>query len=380
MNVPLLSIIVPNRGRGRYLDLTLKSILESDDQRFEVILNDNSYPDNSVPSTTIEDSRLHIYTELKVLTMTQNWHSALCKARGTWVSFTGSDDGIIGKNLKLLLDNLETTTNSIVTTHPIYFQYEMLDKESWADIPVEMFSVWNSRISYPKLLSVFFPQFKLDMPVPYNRSVVRKDLLAPLILKTSEIPGISPDDFLGQYLSQICGTGMYLELPVFIHGGSSQSNGFQTAFGAHEVQQDSIDFLASFRPKMGKYVRKFGISCAGALALEHYCLARTLTGHAPVNKFMSKLIVLWILFTCTNEGNHHQIPSRLLKLQYHSRKIHKFLYRCIRRIRLYRYFGLRTPVRNRKKIMSSSASVITISEEILSLMNPEPVTTRSNGN
>lgn len=42
---PLLSIIFPNRGHFNFAQETIRNILEIDDSRFELIINDNSSPE-----------------------------------------------------------------------------------------------------------------------------------------------------------------------------------------------------------------------------------------------------------------------------------------------------------------------------------------------
>ena len=310
---PLLTLILPNRGRSKYLDFTLTNLAEINDQRIEILFLDNSEPEDGPLKVPLGLSNFRKVDSVNKLSMTKNWFRGLSLARGIWICYIGSDDGIVSENISAFLDFLENATLDVVSTHPIYFQYPLDYKEAWADIPSREISTWSKNISYLSYAAVVFPKLKLDLPVPYNRSVVRSSLLEDYIRHHDDILGVSPDDFLGQYIAQKAQRGTYIEMPVFIHGGSERSNGLQVGSGAST--KDSRDFLNDSSLKFEHALRKYGISCSFSLSYEHFAKAR-LSQSKPTPHMLRFISVFLAELFCENREHHSSslIISRTRKL------------------------------------------------------------------
>lgn len=341
-----LSLILPNRGRSRYLDITLQNLSEIEDSRVEILILENSLPEHSKLELHYANSNFQVEYASSKLSMTQNWFRGLKLAKGDWLAFVGSDDGIICSNLSLLLDFLDVIDSNVVTTHPIYFQYPLESKSPWADIPVQSMHTWNREIRYLSRLAVLFPSFKLDLPVPYNRSVVRRRAFDSLLETFDDIPAVSPDDFLGQYVAQKCRRGIYLELPVFIHGGSERSNGLSAA--SKSPSEDSQDFLRDANRKYGELLNKFGIGCSFAMAFEHFSSARKVLDRKKQSKFVFLCYSTWISLFC-QDLSHHKHYRIFLPLKPLLSYIHLFTFRILRKIWQFSNFGASLPVKNSKK-------------------------------
>ena len=357
---PLLSLILPNRGRSSYLNWTLENLAQIRDPRVEVIIQDNSLPEFPPPFElpfSIENSRM--FYSLNKIPMTSNWFQAAQNAKGDWIAFIGSDDGVINSNLEKLLDFLEHTSKDFVSTHPIFFQYPLPHKEAWADLPKSISSVWSKEVKYVSLLAALFPQFKLDLPVPYNRGVVRRSVLYEYQQKYSDFLGVSPDDFLGQYISQKIKGGVYLELPVFIHGGSVRSNGYHTQMLVPS-NQDAQDFLSDAKTKFKSLLNTYGVNCYFALAYEHYMSARSAGGNHSMKSLADRLFTLWAELFCSDRS-HHKRLSPIKNLAFVAPKLHSFSYRFLRKILLYKNFGLRHPIQNVKVPQQHDVNVVKLS-------------------
>jgi glycosyltransferase involved in cell wall biosynthesis len=360
MPKPLLTIILPNRGRSKYLNVTLSNLSDVSDPRVEILFLDNSQLDGEdIPLLNLINN-IRVESSAIKLSMTKNWFRGLDLAQGEWITFIGSDDGIVADNIPVFLDFLENVTKNVVSTHPIYFQYPILGKASWADLPSSNLQIWSKGIRYVSLLAVLFPQFKLDLPVPYNRCVVRASVLKNYSKNYDDIIGVSPDDFLGQYVSQESKVGTYIELPVFIHGGSERSNGFQLGRGNENL--DSGDFLSDSHLKFESVLKKYGIFCSFALAFENYSKARISRGKA-LPTFYNLLIIIWAEIFCRGV-EHHKNNCLLNWTRRIAHPTHQMSYRMIRKFWLIFNFGKKLPVKNQKNIQDSEMDVLQLSRTL----------------
>ena len=360
MRRPVLTIILPNRGRSRYLNITLSNLSDISDPRVEILFLDNSQIESETFSLFQNDSKIRVESSSVKLSMTKNWFRGIDLAQGDWLCFIGSDDGIVADNVPMFLDFLEKVTTDVVSTHPIYFQYPILNKDSWADLPSSSMNIWSKRVRYVSLLAVLFPQFKLDLPVPYNRCVVRASVLKSYSKNYDDIIGVSPDDFLGQYISQESKVGTYIELPVFVQGGSARSNGFQ--IGLEHQGLDTRDFLHDSSLKYELVLKKYGIFCSIALASEHYSKARIARGKALTISF-NWLVIIWAEIFCGAKEHHHK--SRILDLiRKFANPMHNIFYRVIRKSWLFLNFGYSFPVKNRKVTQSTKMDVRQLSRTL----------------
>jgi hypothetical protein len=294
------------------------------------------------------------------LSMTKNWCRGISLARGQWICFIGSDDGLVAGNVSRFLDFLELVETDVVSTHPIYFQYPILNRKSWADLPMSRLSTWSKKIRYVSLLAVVFPQLKLDLPVPYNRCVVKSHVLKKFAKAHDDIPGVSPDDFLSQYISQKCRFGTYLELPVFIQGGSERSNGYNVA--ANLKTQEAIDFVNDSSEKFGLGLQRFTVSCGYSLAFEHYSKAR-IALNRKMPKFATNISILYSELFCPDYSHHSQ--SRVLKI---ARDLlqpsHTLSYRLVRKIVMISNFIFSHPIKNKKVTYSNEMNVLKLARHI----------------
>lgn len=360
MKSPILTILVPNRGRSKYLDITLSNLSEISDKRIEIVILENSEPEYHDTPWDLPSETFRVEKSTTKLSMTKNWHRGIGLARGEWICYLGSDDGIVAGNVSKFLDFLETEDTDVVGTHPIYFQYPLPDKESWADLPTSNLDDWSKQIRYIPILSAIFPQMKLDLPIPYNRSVVRTSILRKYAQANSDILGVSPDDFLGQYIAQKCKVGKYLELPVFIHGGSERSNGLQV--GSQFQSNDAFDFISDSTEKFDRALARFSIACSFALAAEHYLLAGKANSRR-IPKISLALLMALAEFSCT-ESSHHSRKLGVKVLRATAIPIHTFSYRVIRKIWILANFGCKSPVQNRKVKQPSNMDVIQLSRQL----------------
>lgn len=361
---PLLTLLVPNRGNSVYFTKTLENLSSIHDERIEVIILENSYPDKMEFPLNLPDEIFKILPSSENLSMTKNWHRGLTLANGRWTCFVGSDDGVVAGNIPKFLDILGKIQTQVVSTHPIYFQYAIGHKKPWADLPISKLDTWDRKVRYLSFMATVFPQLKLDLPVPYNRCVVRTEILREYAQKRVDIEGVAPDDFLAQFIAQKCKFGTYVEIPVFIHGGSERSNGFQTV---NEIESDvSREFMRDAEMKFGRLLQKYGIRCSFALAFEHFAKAR-ISLNQKMPQFLYPLANLWAELCCPLGDHHSKSPVLVLARRYFV-PLHGFSFKAFRKIWMAINFRRHLPVSNHKTSQPENMDVINLSELIYRTM------------
>lgn len=103
-----ISIVIPSRERGRYLQHSLATAIAIDDPNLEIIVSDNASTDNTREVTeSCDDPRVRYVNTGARLSMRQNFELGLRKSTGDYVIMFGDDDGIIAGQFPYLREALE---------------------------------------------------------------------------------------------------------------------------------------------------------------------------------------------------------------------------------------------------------------------------------
>ncbi|QIS19721.1 glycosyltransferase family 2 protein [Nocardia terpenica] len=103
MNSPL-SICVPAYNAARTLETTLRSILDQDAD-FELIVLDNaSTDDTGAIAAAVDDPRIRLHRNDRVLSIGENWNRAVALSSGALVKVVCADDVLLPGALKTQLD------------------------------------------------------------------------------------------------------------------------------------------------------------------------------------------------------------------------------------------------------------------------------------
>src|SRR5687767_2195524 len=93
---PLISIVIPTRERVETLRSTLRTALNQESQRIEVLVSDNASTDGTAEFVaSIRDPRLRYVNPGQRVSMSDNWDFALRSARGEYVVIIGDDDAVV---------------------------------------------------------------------------------------------------------------------------------------------------------------------------------------------------------------------------------------------------------------------------------------------
>lgn len=94
----MVSVIIPNYCHARYLDERIQSVLSQTYQHFEMIILDDSSPDDGASKAVIEKYRNNphvshiVYNEVNSGSTFKQWEKGICLAKGELIWIAESDD------------------------------------------------------------------------------------------------------------------------------------------------------------------------------------------------------------------------------------------------------------------------------------------------
>jgi hypothetical protein len=175
-----------------------------------------------------------------------------------------------------------------------------------------------------------FPQFFFDLPMPYNKAIFRKKILAGYLSSKSELYSLTPDYFLAFLISIRSRVGLHFDCPVFIHGSSEFSNGWQIQNSKKTENLD--DFLARLSDQDG-YISNQPTDCILGWLGNSFLSAlypRNIKKYFPQKvllKFLQYSFGVWINFSCVYCKSHldNKSPTAIKLKTFTSNKVCSFI-------------------------------------------------------
>lgn len=248
----LLSIIIPTKDRYETLIPVIKSILEINSNKLELVIQDNS-SDNSPINLFLNnynDNRIKYFHSADRISQGGNSDLALRNSKGEYVCFIGDDDAV----LPYILDIIEwMSTNCIGIlkgSKPIYY---------WPGMPttstssVKNGSILNRNFDYKikkiNCLRALKETLNIGgvnmnrMPCLYH-GIVKKSILDTIYSKVGScFPGPSPDMANAVALCLSESDYTYVDFPIVISGKSNKSIGGQGVKHNHVNHIDKVAHL-----------------------------------------------------------------------------------------------------------------------------------------
>lgn len=364
-NPPTLTIILPTRNANQLLKHSITSVLQSKDQRFELLVVDNNFPSRiSLSQEILNDPRLTIVYSNTKLSMSENWHLGLSNARGSWITYMGSDDGIVTHNISTAIDIIENVRefDEAVLFRSIGFTYPINERPAWFELPEKIPSRKVLRIRNPGVICAFFPtQMNSTLPIPYGGAVCRKTLLSEILKSELRIPGVAPDYFLGFYIGLKAKQILFVDEIFAIRGVSEYSNGYQTL---NDIRTPNmLDFLADTEEVNSGRFKQTDIRCRTRMSMLDFLLARKDLRSNSFN-LTDRFLLSMTRVTCIDEGHHRNF------LMVSSAPARRFLFNnmgyLIRKI-WFLGIGVKTKsLRNRKVYLGKNENISSIQSRVRS--------------
>lgn len=241
MTNPLLSIVIATKNRQKYAFSAVKSILSINDNRINVVVQDNS--DNQTLKEKLNefstDERLMYRYTNDNLSFIDNFNYSLEISKGKYLCMIGDDDGInpeiieatqwaYNNNVEVLVGNLSVNYRwDGIGTQDTFFT-----KMTGSTLTIETFS---GRVFYPDIKKELirfaqngctnYTDFKL--PKLYH-GIVRRDCLEKIKnLTGAYFKGLSPDIYSSIALATVIKSLIYIDYPLTIPGVCVQSGSVQ---------------------------------------------------------------------------------------------------------------------------------------------------------
>jgi len=241
------SILIPTFNKDKYLQHTIKSILDNDYKNFELIISDDfSTDDTNKVLSEINDSRVKIIKPPFKLTQTKNYEFILSHAQGEWITILGDDDGVLPD----FFDQLDKYTKKYpdieaIQTKPAIYYWEnvedlygdrVCDYQNFRTKP----KIKNSKISL--LLALAGMAQRIDLPMIYTTGLIKKKLVDRIKKKSNNFffYSVIPDYY--SMISILYETKNFLQInePIFWVGVSNLSTGRGVKIYADDTKNQEI--------------------------------------------------------------------------------------------------------------------------------------------
>lgn len=250
---PLMSIVIPTRERGSYLEHAVRTCLANNNPAIEIVILDNASTDNTrdIIQRTI-DPRVRYERSETRLSMRSNFERGLDLAKGEYLCFIGDDDGLLPHAVDTALNLFDRhAVDAVSAERAHYFWPDLLaSRHDTALLPRR--SGVEIRNSKTQLYNLLDDNHYYRLPCIYHGFVRRA--------RIDKIKSRHGSFFLSSQVDIYSSVALSMEnipfahslSPLVINGGSARSNGASHFGGGSSIekanwkQEDEIGFLPGF--------------------------------------------------------------------------------------------------------------------------------------
>ncbi|ALC89198.1 hypothetical protein AM500_04895 [Bacillus sp. FJAT-18017] len=240
----LLSVVIPTKNREKYASATVKQILDINDDRIQVVIQDNS--DTHVLSELLdnysEDNRLKYNYTPGTVSFVENFNLAVSQADGEYLCIIGDDDGIVPQIIDVVMWAKKNNIDAIKPElNAVYFwpnSEALKNKLDNGYLNISKITakaeLCKPHIEIEKLLKQGAQQYlSLDMVKLYH-GIVKRDCLDEIKKVTGKyFGGLSPDIYMSVALSLTVNKMVKIDFPLTISGICNKSGSSDSATGKH---------------------------------------------------------------------------------------------------------------------------------------------------
>lgn len=248
-NKTILSILIPTKNRQKFAYNVICCILEIRDNRFQLIIQDNS--DSNELEILLKkyrnDSRLKYFYNNSILSFVDNFSLGISKCEGEYVTIIGDDDGINPFIIDIANwaynNEIEAVTPSLSLVY--YWPESMVNsKEDCGRLTISEITCqvkfFNSEQEVIKLLKNGCQNYlSFNLAKAYH-GIIKRSVLNEIKTKTGNfIGGLSPDIYLSVAASLLIKKVLIIDYPLTISGICNKSGSADSAVGKHTGKLES---------------------------------------------------------------------------------------------------------------------------------------------
>lgn len=236
MTQPRISIIVPTRNGGTYINDAVETVLSQDYDSVELIVSVNHSVDGTFASLQrYRDSRLRVVKPPEPLSMPRHFEWCLLQSRGQWITIIGDDDGVMPyffRELEQVLRVWEPAGVDALCFRRACFFWPGCER-FYGNRVVDYSASSkhrdvNGTALVLKCVSGLNPFY--DLPHVYTNSLVRRSLIDSIRQRSGGIffHERNPDVYSGVAVAVAARRIVRIELPMFWTGTSPKSVGLSS--------------------------------------------------------------------------------------------------------------------------------------------------------
>lgn len=236
MSRPFFSIVIPTRNRHETLPYAIKTVLQQDFEDYEIIVSDNSDPDNDLSQKAVADfasEKIRYFRTPKPLAMHDNWEYAMEQTTGEFIAYIGDDDGLMPNCLKDVFSIVNESKIDVVKSNWVAFVWQnaIMERKIYKTPLLIIPPPYTPEIrSSEKLLRQYT---KMDLSITYNHfphiyngGYIHRRYFERIKKKTGRyFYSVIPDVYTGFAIASMIDQFFVTGKPLNISGTSAKSNG-----------------------------------------------------------------------------------------------------------------------------------------------------------
>lgn len=270
MKEKILSIIIPTKNREEYLLEVVKNILSIKDNRFELVIQDNSdtqiLREKLSVNGLLKDERLKYFYSVGTLSFVDNFSRGISNSHGEFIIFIGDDDTINPNIIDVAEWASKNQIDAITPSLPyVYFwpQTGMDAKIETGRLAISKYKCskhfYNPKEELRKLLKNGAQNY-----LSYNLAKAYHGLVRAVFFDQIKnitgryIGGLSPDIYLSVGLSLLIDKVMVIDYPLTISGICKKSGSADSVTGKHTGKlEEAPHFKGQINYSWAKQIPKF---------------------------------------------------------------------------------------------------------------------------
>lgn len=248
-----LSIVIATRGREYYCVKSIKTMLSFIDNNTEITVSDNST--TSIVKDYINelnDKRVKYVSCEGILTMSENYNSAISLANGKYICMIGDDDIVLPSIYEVLRYAADNDVDCVTQKKVINYIWPDSNNSGTLYLPFfsgeyELINPVGRNINYIKNGCCTNPR-DYKLPALYH-GMVKKEVLDRIKAEKGKIiSGISPDSYMAVVLSLYVKKQVEADVPFSIGGACLSSATVSNIHGKHCGElTDSVQYSTNIK-------------------------------------------------------------------------------------------------------------------------------------